>query len=101
MRRYKFVPFFLSIIMLVVSIMAVGKSEIQTKPVNSATIDEVSEDLKGIWVSYITLDMQNSGKTKEDFKNKFENIINTTKENIKSTDVNKICGECKAKYQQM
>lgn len=28
-------------------------------------------------------------------------IINTTKENIKSTDVNKICGECKAKYQQM
>lgn len=35
------------------------------------------------------------------FYSKTDFIINTTKENIKSTDVNKICGECKAKYQQM
>ena len=99
MRRYKFVPFFLSIIMLVVSIMAVGKSEIQTKPVNSATIDEVSEDLKGIWVSYITLDMQNSGKTKEDFKNKFENIINTTKESGFNTLIVQVRPFCDALYE--
>lgn len=85
--------------MLVVSIMAVGKSEIQTKPVNSATIDEVAEDLKGIWVSYITLDMQNSGKTKEDFENKFKNIINRTKESGFNTLIVQVRPFCDALYE--
>ena len=79
--------------------MAVGKTDVQTKPVNTATYDETSEDLKGIWVSYITLDMQNSGKSKKDFENKIKDIIKTTKESGFNTLIFQVRPFCDALYE--
>ncbi len=37
--------------------------------------------MKGVWVSYITLDMQNTDMSEDSFTEKIESIIKTTKEN--------------------
>ncbi len=79
MGKYKLTPFLLSLILLVISIIVVGESSIKPTNLNSSTYDEAKEEMKGIWVSYITLDMQNSEMTKESFVEKIEKIINTTK----------------------
>lgn len=80
MRKYKVTPFLLSIILLVLSIIVVGESNIKPAHTDGSTYDEAKEDMKGIWVSYITLDMQNTDMTKESFEEKLEAIIKTTKE---------------------
>ncbi len=68
----------LSIVILIFSIISVSnKNDIESGTKN-ATIDQPDEMLKGIWVSYITLDMQQSGNTKEDFISKINTIINKT-----------------------
>lgn len=85
--------------MLVVSIIAVGNSNPKTKTVNTATYDEATVDMKGIWVSYITLDMQNTNKTEEDFNNKFEEIIRTTKESGFNTLIVQVRPFCDALYE--
>ncbi|MBQ2972054.1 MAG: family 10 glycosylhydrolase [Ruminococcus sp.] len=80
MNKYRITPFLLSIVILILSIIVVGEKNIKTVNTDSATHDEVNEYMKGIWVSYITLDMQNTDMTKESFVKKIEKIINTTKE---------------------
>ncbi len=80
MRKYKATPFLLSIILLVLSIIVVGESNIKPAHTDGSIYDEAKEDMKGIWVSYITLDMQNTDMTKESFEEKLESIIKTTKE---------------------
>ncbi len=47
----------------------------------TATIDETPSFMKGVWVSYITLDMQNTDCTKATFTEKIQSIIDKTKEN--------------------
>lgn len=78
MRNYRYTPFLLSILILVVSIIVVGENQTENVQTSAASYDEVKEDMKGIWVSYITLDMQNSDKTKQAFKDKINSIINKT-----------------------
>lgn len=91
-------PFILSITMLVISIMVVGDKKHEIKAVNTATYDEVVEEMKGIWVSYITLDMQNSDQSEEAFTNKIEEIIKTTKESGFNTLVFQVRPFCDALY---
>lgn len=79
MRKYKYTPFLLSILFLIISIIAVGDSKTKTVSNLSATYDETTQDMKAIWVSYITLDMQNTDKTEDSFKSKISAIIETTK----------------------
>ena len=78
--------------------MAVGKSNREVKTVNTSTYDEAVSDIKGIWVSYITLDMQNSNKTEEAFTEKIEDIIKTAKESGFNTLVFQVRPFCDALY---
>ncbi|MBQ7964821.1 MAG: family 10 glycosylhydrolase [Ruminococcus sp.] len=99
MRRYRFMPFLLSIVFLVISITVVSEeNNHKVKAVNTATFDEISEDMKGIWVSYITLDMQNSDKSEDAFKSKIEEIINTSKESGFNTLIVQVRPFCDALY---
>ncbi|MDO4748290.1 MAG: family 10 glycosylhydrolase [Eubacteriales bacterium] len=54
--------------------------------------------MKGVWVSYITLDMQNEDKNEKAFKNKIENIISTSKENGFNTLIMQVRPFCDALY---
>lgn len=78
--------------------MVVGDKKHEIKAVNTATYDEVVEEMKGIWVSYITLDMQNSDQSEEAFTNKIEEIIKTTKESGFNTLVFQVRPFCDALY---
>lgn len=80
MKKYSFMPFLLSIVLLISSILAVGENNHKSVSVNNSTFDEINNDIKGIWVSYITLDMQNTDMSEESFTNKINSIIKTTKE---------------------
>lgn len=79
MKKYNITPFVLSIILLIISIVAVGEEDIKPANQNISTVDEMQKEIRGVWVSYITLDMQNTDMSEESFKEKINNIINTTK----------------------
>ncbi len=81
MKKYNFAPFLLSIILLIVSIVTVGEQDTKSVKTSSASYDEIADEMKGVWVSYITLDMQNTDMSEDSFTEKIESIINTTKEN--------------------
>ncbi|MBQ0098644.1 MAG: family 10 glycosylhydrolase [Oscillospiraceae bacterium] len=97
----KVLPILLSVIILVFSVVVVSNST-QTKTVqaNTSTIDQTNEDepMRGVWVSYITLDMENTDKSKETFESKIDDII----ENIKSSGFNTMIAQvrpfCDALY---
>ncbi len=54
--------------------------------------------MKGVWVSYITLDMQNTDMTKESFTEKIESIVNNSKENGFNTIIFQVRPFCDALY---
>lgn len=71
----------LSIILLIVSIVAVGENNTKTVKTNNSTFDETYEEMRGVWVSYISLDMQDTDTNEEIFTEKIKSIITTSKEN--------------------
>lgn len=97
----KFLPVLLSIIILVFSVVVVSNStKTKTVQANTSTIDQKSNDepMRGVWVSYITLDMENTDKSKETFERKIDDII----ENIKNSGFNTMIAQvrpfCDALY---
>lgn len=81
MKKHSFLPLFMSIILLIISVATVSqkKTEPVYKPVS--TVDQAPYNMKGVWVSYITLDMTDTEKTKDSFTKKIESIVKKTKEN--------------------
>lgn len=80
MRNNKTISYILSILILLLSIVAVGENSNRVSKTSASADFYVTEDIKGIWVSYITLDMQSTDQTEESFTNKIESIVKTTKE---------------------
>lgn len=82
MRFLKMLPTILSIILLC-SVVAISNN-INNRPVTPEKIMTVSnnftEEMKGIWVTYMDLDMQSTDKSYETFKSKFKKIADTSKE---------------------
>ncbi len=98
MRNKRYVPFIISIVLLILSIMVVGEKTPQVSRTNTASYDEVTDDMKGIWISYITLDMQNSDKSEQAFTDKINEIIKTTKNCGFNTIVVQVTPFCDALY---
>ena len=96
--RNRYVPFLISIAMLILSIMIVGDKTPQTKSTSTSSVDEATEDMKGVWVSYITLDMQNTDKSEIAFTDKMSEIIKTTKDSGFNTLVVQVRPFCDALY---
>ncbi len=84
--------------MLVGSIWIVGDNNRNITPVNNSTYDEVETKMKGVWLSYISLDMQNNDKSEEAFKEKMNTIIKTTKESGFNTLIVQVRPFCDALY---
>ena len=96
MSTKKAVPIVLSLILLVTMLTVTSQSgkrslkssKIRTATQDTATDDEkeinvasAQEEVRGVWVSYMELDMQNeTDKSAENFRNKFEKIALNSKE---------------------
>ncbi len=78
--KYRFTAIFLSVVFLILSVFSVSRTQNKTTLNNVSTQDQSAYNMKGIWVSYITLDMQNTDKSEEAFTKKIESIVNKTKE---------------------
>lgn len=89
MRKFRFIPFLLAIIILTLSVFITAKISQNTggessRDESAQTEDE--EEMRGVWVSYITLDVENENAPEDAFKNK----INTIIEDMKSGNFNTI-----------
>ncbi len=81
MKASKSISYILSFIILIFSIVAVGENNKRVEHTQTTSqYLEIQNELKGIWVSYITLDMQSTDKTEDAFADKINSIINKTKE---------------------
>ena len=82
MRFLKMLPTILSVVLLC-SVVAISNN-VNNKPDTSEKIMTVSnnytEEMKGIWVTYMDLDMQSTDKSYDTFKSKFKKIANISRE---------------------
>lgn len=109
----KFAPVILSAVLLVTALAARAYSENgEVKPVSTSTMDTATNDnakveqnersakeMRGVWVSYIELDMQNeSDKSESAFRGKFKNIATTSKNAGFNTLIVQVRPFCDALY---
>lgn len=88
MKKRVNISILITALILTVSIILASnnKNEITSTtvvPTINSSQDEVettNEEMRALWVSYISLDMQNTNKSFEAFKEKFQNIINKANE---------------------
>lgn len=52
---------------------------LEDKPKVQHTNTQPNGEMRAVWVPFMTLNMKDSNKTRESFKNKFDNIIDTSK----------------------
>lgn len=109
----KFAPVILSAVLLVTALAARAYSENgEVKPVSTSTMDTATNDnakveqnersakeMRGVWVSYIELDMQNeSDKSESAFRKKFKDIAITSKNSGFNTLIVQVRPFCDALY---
>lgn len=109
----KFAPVILSAVLLVTALAARAYSENgEVKPVSTSTMDTTTNDnakveqnerstkeMRGVWVSYIELDMQNeSDKSESAFREKFKDIAITSKNAGFNTLIVQVRPFCDALY---
>lgn len=109
----KFAPVILSAVLLVTALAARAYSEnSEVKPVSTSTMDTATNDnakveqnerstkeMRGVWVSYIELDMQNeSDKSESAFREKFKDIAITSKNAGFNTLIVQVRPFCDALY---
>ncbi len=109
----KFAPVILSAVLLVTALAARAYSENgEVKPVSTSTMDTATNDnakveqnersakeMRGVWVSYIELDMQNeSDKSESAFRKKFKDIAITSKNAEFNTLIVQVRPFCDALY---
>ena len=98
MTKYRIIAFLLSILLTITCIAVISKTSTTQTNADLSTTDEVSNDMKGVWVSYITLDMQNTDMSEKSFTHKIESIVNKTKENGFNTIIFQVRPFCDALY---
>ena len=81
MKRRISISVILSLVLLITSItlsvtLKASTPQLSTTTSHSLTTDnETAEEMRGLWVSYLSLDMQESDKTVDTFVKKFRDII--------------------------
>lgn len=84
MRIKKLIPYLLAIILLLGTVILVGTTGNQPiiKKSDKATDDEPAaiEEMRGVWITYMTLDTENDADKESAFRTKIEQIIKDVKE---------------------
>lgn len=98
MNKSRILAFIISIILVLVSIAVASKGD--TVPTSNiiSTTDEALQDMKGVWVSYITLDMQNTDMSEDSFVMKIKSIVEMSKDNGFNTIIFQVRPFCDALY---
>lgn len=99
LRNNKTISYILSILILLLSIVAVGENNKRVSSTSTTDMIINNENMKAIWVSYITLDMQSTDQTEDTFANKIESIVKTTKDSGFNTLIFQVRPFCDALYQ--
>ena len=81
LTKHRSIAIIFSLALVLVSIAIVSKTTVIQTDKTISTTDEALENMKGVWVSYITLDMQNTDMSEDSFTKKIESIVKTSKEN--------------------
>lgn len=81
LTKHRSIAIIFSLALVLVSIAIVSKTTVVQTDKTISTTDEALENMKGVWVSYITLDMQNTDMSEDSFTKKIESIVKTSKEN--------------------
>ncbi len=98
MNKSRILAFIISIILVLVSIAVASKGDtVQTSNIISTT-NEALQDMKGVWVSYITLDMQNTDMSEDSFVKKIKSIVKKSKDNGFNTIIFQVRPFCDALY---
>ena len=108
MKRKLNISIILSLVLLV-SVISISANKIKSYKQNNvlkttSTIiekkpsDIENEEMRGLWVSYLSLDMQNGNKSFESFKEKFEDIISEAKTLKLNTLIVQVRPFCDALY---
>lgn len=75
----RIIPYVLSFAFLAASIVYVADTDKTEPPVESApaaaTVEQPTEEMRGIWVTYMTLDVEDEADKETAFKEKIDNII--------------------------
>ena len=78
----KAIPYFLTCVLLILTVYAVGtpgdkENEIEK---DKATDDEATaEEMRGVWVTYMTLDVENEENKEQAFRDRIDRIVNKMK----------------------
>lgn len=109
----KLAPVIVSAVLLITALVARAYSmKNEVKPTSTATVDtatidsavdeqpkKAEKEMRGVWVSYIELDMQNeSDKSESAFRGKFKNIATTSKNAGFNTLIVQVRPFCDALY---
>ncbi|MBR2724848.1 MAG: family 10 glycosylhydrolase [Ruminococcus sp.] len=107
MKRRLNISIILSLIILIgVITISANKTEKQNNNITRNTIatakeeikEKQNEEMRGLWVSYLSLDMQGEDKSFDAFKEKFEDIIDKAKELKLNTLIVQVRPFCDALY---
>ena len=82
MRIKKIMPYLMAILVLIAAVTATekGRNDIKSDP-DTATADEMTppEEVRGIWVTYMTLDVENEADKESAFRKKIDKMIEDMK----------------------
>jgi len=107
MKRRLNISIILSLIILIgVITISANKTEKQNNNITRNTTatakeeikEKQNEEMRGLWVSYLSLDMQGEDKSFDAFKEKFEDIIDKAKELKLNTLIVQVRPFCDALY---
>ena len=86
MKIKRLLPFILFIVILLVCVYAAGdRKGIDRRRIdNSASYDEATEELRGVWVSFLSLDTEGEDDPQKAFKQKIDTVI----EDMKKANLN-------------
>ena len=78
----RIIPVFLSFVFLAASIVYVSDNRRSTEDplTESAAAEKPAEELRGVWVTYMTLDVENESDKEAAFKSRIDSIISDMKE---------------------
>lgn len=98
MSKNRILAFIISLIFIILSVAFISKGNKLPSSSSVSTSDEALDSMKGVWVSYITLDMQNTDMSEKSFTEKIESIVKKTKENGFNTIIFQVRPFCDALY---
>lgn len=94
----RFIPVFLSLVFLASAIIYVGDRNTTAVPAEKAKAAETQQELRGVWVTYMTLDVENEADKASAFKQKINTVVDDMQRANLNTLIIQVRPFCDALY---